>query len=154
MPFHGYAAGGPEDDHEGTRAEDAVARVRQGMKAMLRFGSGWLDVAEGVRAITEMGLELTPLYSCAPTTRIQQLWSTKGMSTGQSNRRLLHGIAPITAIQMTTINTAEHFGLSRDIGMIAPGRYADILLLSDLAELKIDLVIAKGQLAAEGKKPG
>ncbi|MDX1402153.1 MAG: amidohydrolase family protein, partial [Kiloniellales bacterium] len=34
LPFHGYVAGGAEDDHEGTRLEDAVARVRQGMKAM------------------------------------------------------------------------------------------------------------------------
>ena len=41
LPFHGYVAGGPEDDHEGTRAEDAIARVRQGMKAMLRLGSAW-----------------------------------------------------------------------------------------------------------------
>jgi adenine deaminase len=39
IPFHGYVAGGAEDDHEGTRLEDAVARVRQGMKAMLRYGS-------------------------------------------------------------------------------------------------------------------
>ena len=65
--FHAYAAGGPKDDHEGTRLEDAVARVRQGMKAMLRYGSAWHDVAEQVRAITEMGLD--PRHSCcAPTT--------------------------------------------------------------------------------------
>ncbi|MCB1458746.1 MAG: adenine deaminase, partial [Nitratireductor sp.] len=37
--FHAYAAGGPADDHEGTRMIDAIARVRQGMKAMLRLGS-------------------------------------------------------------------------------------------------------------------
>ncbi|HWQ84566.1 MAG TPA: amidohydrolase family protein, partial [Anaerolineales bacterium] len=55
LPFHGYVAGGPEDDHEGTRMEDAVARVRQGMKAMLRFGSAWHDVAAQIRAVTEMG---------------------------------------------------------------------------------------------------
>lgn len=39
LPFHGYVAGGAEDDHEGTRMEDAIARVRQGMKPMLRYGS-------------------------------------------------------------------------------------------------------------------
>ena len=47
LPFHGYVAGGPEDDHEGTRLEDAIARVRQGMKPMLRYGSGWLDQYRG-----------------------------------------------------------------------------------------------------------
>src|SRR6266540_6180048 len=44
LPFHGYVAGGAEDDHEGTVLEDAVERVRQGMKAMLRYGSSWHDV--------------------------------------------------------------------------------------------------------------
>jgi adenine deaminase len=53
QPFHGYVAGGPEDDHEGTRMEDAIARARQGMKVMLRQGSAWHDVAEQARAILE-----------------------------------------------------------------------------------------------------
>ena len=57
LPFHGYVAGGAEDDHEGTRLEDAVIRVRQGMKAMLRYGSAWLDVAPQVKAITKLGLD-------------------------------------------------------------------------------------------------
>src|SRR5512145_1111313 len=56
LPFHGYVAGGIEDDHEGTRMEDAVARVRQGLKAMLRYGSSWLDVASQVGAITQLGM--------------------------------------------------------------------------------------------------
>ncbi len=151
LPFHGYAAGGPEDDHEGTCAEDAVARVRQGMKAMLRYGSGWLDVAEGVRAITEMGLDSRRFILCT-----DDLHSSTLVNEGHVNRAvkqaIMHGISPITAIQMTTINTAEHFGLSRELGMIAPGRFADILILSDLAEFKIDQVIAKGRLVAEDGK--
>jgi adenine deaminase len=49
---------------------------------------------------------------------------------------------------MATINTAEHFGLSREIGMIAPGRWADMLLVDDLADFRPDLVIAKGSVAA------
>src|SRR5512142_282809 len=50
LPFHGYAAGGPEDDHEGTRLEDAIERARQGMKPMLRYGSSWRDVASQIGA--------------------------------------------------------------------------------------------------------
>ncbi len=151
LPFHAYAAGGPEDDHEGTRMEDAIARVRQGMKAMLRYGSGWLDVAEGVRAITEMGLDSRRFILCTDDSHSATL-----VNEGHVNRALkqaiAHGVPPIQAIQMTTINTAEHFGLSRDMGMIAPGRYADILILRDLVEFKINSVFAKGQLVAqEGK---
>ncbi len=141
----------PEDDHEGTRAEDAAARVRQGMKAMLRYGSGWLDVAEGVRAITEMGLDSRRFILCTDDSHSATL-----VNEGHVNRAIkqaiTHGVSPMTAIQMATINTAEHFGLSRDLGMIAPGRYADILILSDLAELKIDQVYAKGNLVVEGQK--
>jgi len=56
------------------------------------------------------------------------------------------------AIQMATINTAEHFGVSRQVGMIAPGRFADVLILEDLTELKIDLIIAKGKIAVQNNQ--
>ena len=151
LPFHGYVAGGAEDDHEGTRMEDAAERVRQGMKAMLRFGSAWHDVAEGVRAITEMGLDPRRFILCTDDSHSATL-----VGEGHVNRAVLQAIAqglpPMTAIQMTTINAADHFGVSRDVGMIAPGRYADILLVSNLAQLKIDLVIAKGKLAAQDRR--
>jgi adenine deaminase len=50
---------------------------------------------------------------------------------------------------MATINTAKHFGVARDIGMIAPGRFADVLLVDNLAEMQIRKVIARGKLIAE-----
>jgi adenine deaminase len=59
------------------------------------------------------------------------------------------GLDPMTAIQMATINTAEHFGLTKEMGMIAPGRWADILLVKDLKNFKADMVIARGQVIAE-----
>ena len=59
------------------------------------------------------------------------------------------GLNPMTAIQMMTINTAEHFGVSKDMGMIAPGRWADVVLVEDLKNFKADVVIAKGRVIAE-----
>ena len=59
------------------------------------------------------------------------------------------GLPVMTALQMATINTAEHFGVSRDVGMIAPGRWADLLLVSDLDELRMDTVLARGVVVAE-----
>ena len=56
--FHAYVAGGPADDHEGVRLEDAIARVRQGMRAMMRLGSAWYDVESQITAVTEKGLPL------------------------------------------------------------------------------------------------
>jgi adenine deaminase len=58
----------------------------------------------------------------------------------------------MTVLQMATLNTAEHFGLSREIGQIAPGRWADILLVDDLNNFQAELVIVRGQIAAENGK--
>lgn len=147
-PFHGYVAGGPADDHEGTRLEDAVARVRQGMKAMLRLGSAWYDVAAQVKAITEQGLDSRNFILCTDDSHSGTL-----VSEGHMDRVVRHAIAqglrPITAIQMATLNTALHFGLERDMGSITPGRYADIVITSDLVALPIEMVIAGGQIVAE-----
>jgi adenine deaminase len=148
IPFHGYVAGGPADDHEGTRAVDAAARVRQGMRAMLRLGSAWHDVASQVKAITEMSLDSRYFVLCTDDSHSGTL-----MKHGHMNRVVRHAIAqglkPITAIQMATLNTAEHFGLEREIGSITPGRCADIVISSDLRALPIELVIAGGEVVAE-----
>ncbi|MDH3942819.1 MAG: adenine deaminase [Anaerolineae bacterium] len=151
LPFHAYAAGGAEDDHEGTRKEDAAARVRQGMKAMLRLGSAWYDVAEQARAIIEDGLDARHFILCTDDSHSGTL-----VNDGHMDRVVRHaieiGLPAMTAIQMATLNTAEHFGLSREIGMIAPGRYADIVLASDLDNLSIDMVVTKGETAYEDDK--
>ncbi len=62
------------------------------------------------------------------------------------------GLEPMTAIQMMTINAAEHFGLTREMGMIAPGRWGDVVLVDDLKNFKAELVIAKGQVVADKGK--
>jgi adenine deaminase len=146
--FHAYAAGGPEDDHEGTRPEDAVARIRQGMKAMLRYSSAWHDVAEGIKAITEKQLDPRHFILCSDDCHASTL-----VDEGHMDRVLRHaiqqGLAPMTALQMATLNTAEHFGVSRQVGMIAPGRWADILLVDDLDDFHAGLVILRGRVAAE-----
>lgn len=147
LPFHAYAAGGPADDHEGTRAEDAAARVRQGMYAMLRLGSAWFDVAEQVKAVTEQGLDPRNFILCTDDSHSGTL-----VNDGHMNRVLRHAIAcglkPVTAIQMATLNTATHFGLERDLGSITPGRRADIILTPDLVTFPVEMVIARGRVAA------
>lgn len=148
LPFHAYAAGGPADDHEGTRIEDAIARVRQGMRAMLRLGSAWYDVAAQIKAVTERGLDPRNFILCTDDSHSGTL-----IHDGHMNRVVRHAIAqglrPITAIQMASLNTAQHFGLERELGSITPGRRADLILTSNLAALPIELVMARGHLLAE-----
>ncbi len=151
LPFHAYAAGGADDDHEGTRLEDAIARVRQGMRSMLRYSSAWQDVAAQAPAITKNGLDSRHFILCGDDCHAETL-----VDEGHMDRILRHaikqGIPPMTAIQMATLNTAEHFGLSRQIGQIAPGRWADILLVKDLKDFRAELVIARGRIAARTGK--
>ncbi|MEP3275016.1 MAG: adenine deaminase [Stappiaceae bacterium] len=148
LMFHGYVAGGPADDHEGTRKEDAIARVRQGMRAMLRLGSAWYDVATQIKAVTEDGLDPRNFILCTDDSHSGTL-----VNDGHMNRVVRHaiqqGLKPITAIQMATLNTAQHFGMERELGSIAPGRRADMILTSDLASLPIEMVIARGDVLAE-----
>ena len=147
-PFHGYVAGGAEDDHEGTRIDDAIARVRQGMKAMLRYGSSWFDVAAQVKAITERKLDSRRFILCTDDSHAATL-TLEGHMDRVLRHAIREGLNPMTAIQMMTINSAEHFGLTKEMGMIAPGRWADVLLVNDLMKFKADMVIAKGQVIAE-----
>ena len=151
LPFHGYVAGGPEDDHEGTRLEDAVARVRQGMHAMLRQGSAWLDVAAQVGAIIQAGLDSRRFLLVTDDSHCETL-VTEGHVNRAVRAAIEHGVDPLVAIQMATLNTAEYFGVGRDVGMIAPGRSADLLLVRDLRRIKPDLVMARGRTIAEAGK--
>ncbi len=147
--FHAYVAGGPADDHEGTREADAVARMRQGMRAMIRLGSAWYDVEAQITAITERGLDPRGMILCTDDCHCGTL-----VEDGHMDRAVRHAIAcgadPLIALQMATINTATHFGLERELGSIAPGRRADCVLTSDLAALPVETVIARGVTVAEG----
>ncbi len=146
--FPAYAAGGPADDHEGTREADAILRVRQGMRAMLRLGSAWYDVKAQITAVTEKGIDPRGFILCTDDCHSGTL-----VNDGHMDRVVRHaigcGLDPLVALQMATINTATHFGLERELGSIAPGRRADCILTSDLRELPIETVIARGVVAAE-----
>ena len=146
--FAAYVAGGPADDHEGTCEADAIARMRQGMRAMVRLGSAWYDVEAQITAITEKGLDPRNFILCTDDCHSGTL-----VNDGHMNRVVRHaidcGCDPLVALQMATINTATHFGLEREIGSITPGRRADVILTSDLKTLPIEVVIARGQIVAE-----
>lgn len=145
--FAAYVAGGPADDHEGTRESDAIARTRQGMRAMLRLGSAWYDVENQITAITRKGLDPRNFILCTDDCHSGTL-----VNDGHMDRVVRHAIAcgcdPLVALQMATLNTAAHFGLEREIGSLTPGRRADVILTSDLKTLPIEHVIARGKTVA------
>jgi adenine deaminase len=150
-PFHAYIAGGPADDHEGTREIDAIERARRGMRPMLRLGSAWYDVEAQITAITQKGLDPRQFILCTDDAHAGTL-----VEEGHMDHVLRHaiglGLDPVIAIQMMTLNTAQHFGVDRDMGSIAPGRYADIVLAANLQDFRAELVIGAGEVLAENGK--
>lgn len=147
--FSAYVAGGAADDHETVAEAQAIARVRQGMGAMMRLGSAWHDVQAQITAITQRGLDPSGFMLCTDDSHAGTL-----VHDGHMDRVVRHavdcGCDPLVAIQMATINTARHFGVERELGSITPGRRADVILTSDLKTLTVEAVVAQGRLVAEG----
>jgi adenine deaminase len=146
--FHAYLAGGPADDHENTREIDAIERVRRGMRPMMRLGSAWYDVEAQITAITEKGLDPRQFILCTDDVHAGTL-----IQEGHMDRVLNHavglGLDPVIALQMMTLNTAQHFGVERDLGALAPGRYADVVITPSLDPFSAEVVIANGQIVAQ-----
>jgi adenine deaminase len=145
--LNAYIAAGVRADHESVRKIDALTKMRLGMYAQLREGSAWHDVKDTVRSITEERIDTRFATLVSDDTHPHTLLHD-GHLDHIVRRAIQEGVNPITAIQMVTINVAECFGISRDLGSVSPGKWADILLLSDLTQVAVDKVIINGELAA------
>lgn len=142
-----YAAAGITSCHESTKAIQAMQKIRDGMYAMLREASGARNVAETIRAITIE--KLNPRHVCLVTDdREPGDLLREGHIDHAIRRAIQEGVDPIVAIQMATLNTAEHFECAREIGSIAPARFADMVILNKLETIDIDSVIANGRFVS------
>ena len=149
--LNAYIAAGIRCCHESTRKEDALAKMRLGMYAMIREGSAWHDLAEVSKAVTER--EIDSRFACLasddahPSTLV-----TQGHLDHILRRAVEEGIDPVTAVQMVTINTAQCFQMDHELGSITPGKCADVVFLEDLTGFKVTRVIVDGKTVAEGGK--
>jgi adenine deaminase len=134
-------------DHECYSAAETLEKLRNGMYVMLRESSVAHFLDENIKVITQAG---------APTDRIGLCTddvSAADITAGGHLDRLVRmaierGVPPIKAIQMATINVAQIYRIDDQVGMIAPGRLASMLLVDDPASFGVRQVIAKGRLAA------
>jgi adenine deaminase len=139
-----YAAMGASTDHEAVAVGEAVDKVRAGIKLLMRQGSGAFDVPTLVKAFTEHKVDPRRLAMCADLASPEKLLHEGGVD---ENIRvaIANGVPPIIAVQMATLNVAEAFWLDRDVGCLAPGRFADVLLVDDLPTFAIQRVIVGGK---------
>jgi len=145
------AAAGAESCHESITAEDVAQRLRLGFWTMLRHSSLRPDLPELLRAITEMRLPTNRMLFTTDGSRPSFI-AREGLIDGMLRKAVKAGINPVTALQMATINPAMYLGMEKNLGSIAPGRQADILLLPDLEKFAPHMVISKGKIVAvDGK---
>lgn len=138
------AALGIRSDHEAGTVQDAIDRAQAGMIIEMRDGSGASDLPQLARAITEEGLDPR---SFAFSTDEQELSSL--IQDGHIDHKLRtavgQGIAPIDAVRMATLTSAEALGITDRYGSVAPGRYASLVLVDDLAQFNVREVFVKGR---------
>jgi adenine deaminase len=150
--LHAYACAGIDSDHESVFAADALAKLRAGMWVQFREGSAWHDVAECVKVLTEDGVDSRHALIVTDDMHPGTLVAT-GHLNHAVRTAIAAGLDPLLAIQLATVNAAEYIGRRHDLGSIAPGRCADILLVEDLAELRPHLVLVDGARVPGGDLP-
>ena len=143
-----YASCGIISDHESVTWQESLAKLRLGMYAKLREGSGWRDIKATVKSYTETGVDPRRIVLVTDDVHPDTLL-TLGHVNHVVRRAIEEGTPPVVAIQMATINAAECFGMSCDLGSITPGKFADILFIRDLADPRPEKVMADGEIVAE-----
>jgi adenine deaminase len=145
--INAFAAAGLASDHEAWTLEEFWDKLTHGLFMELRPHS----LPEVIKGLLEKGL--SDWSQIAFTTDDRSASDTLKMGATDYNVRLAieSGLAPEIAIQCVTINPARHMRLTPWVGSIAPGRYADIVLLSDVGTFEIAKVWADGKQASEGK---
>lgn len=146
--LNAYIAAGIRCCHESTREEDALAKMRLGMYAMLREGSAWHDLKEVSKAVKNHEVDSRFAVLISDDTHPHTLLS-QGHLDHIVRRAVEEGIDPVTAIQMVTINCAQCFQMDHELGSITPGKCADMVLLNNLEDLKVTKVWIDGDLVAE-----
>jgi adenine deaminase len=149
--LNAYIASGIRCCHESTRAEDALAKMRLGMYAQLRYGSAWHDLPELARAITETGIDTRFANLISDDTHPHTLVS-EGHLDHIVRKAVELGIDVISALQMVTINVATCFRMDNELGSITPGKCADIIFINNLEDLQVTRTIINGEVAAENGK--
>lgn len=142
----GYIASGVKSDHECTTPEEAIEKLRLGVYVMIREGTA----AKDLDALIPV-LKTSNTRKCIFVTDDRHPADLKEHINGMVRRVVEAGVDPIKAVQVASLNTAEYFGL-KDLGAIAPGYKADLLVLPDLKSFRPDIVLKDGKVVAQDGK--
>jgi len=145
-----YVGCGISSCHEPINAGQVLERLRLGLHIMVREGSIRRDLEE-IAKIKDSHIDLRRMILSTDGVTPEDLIE-KGYMEYVLQKAINCGFDPVAAIQMATLNVAEHFSMDSFIGGIAPGRYADMVIIPDVQTIKAQLVVSNGKvIAREGK---
>jgi adenine deaminase len=145
-----YLDYGVSSCHESVSAEEVLEKIRFGVCAMIREGSIRAEL-DAIAKIKDLDLDLRRVTVVTDGIDPRDLVA-RGYLEHAVQRAVDAGFDPLLAVQMATLNVAEHFKLDGLVGGIGPGRCADMVLIPDLRTIKAHCVISNGVvIAQEGK---
>ncbi|MFN2166133.1 MAG: adenine deaminase, partial [Anaerolineae bacterium] len=145
LDLNAYVAAGIRSDHECTTLDEAREKLRRGMHILIREGTTARNLHPLLPLVTPANARLCSF--CTDDRHPDTLLS-EGHIDDVVRQAIAWGLEPVTAIQMASLNTAEYFRL-RNVGAVAPGYRADLLVLDDLEAVHVSQVYAAGELVAE-----
>ncbi len=143
-----YISAGISSDHESTSPEEALEKLRSGMYIMIREGTGTKNLCDLLKMVTPENSRRC--IFCTDDRHPHDILN-EGHINFMIKTAIEYGIDPVSAIRMATLNTAEYFGLKK-LGAIAPGCFADIVIIDDLNNFNINMVLKNGKIVAEDGK--
>jgi len=147
--LNAYVAAGVITEHECSTVDEMLDRLRLGMHILIRQGSAARNLETLVRGLTKENMRRC--LFCTDDKHPEDILVT-GHIDNNVRLAIKNGIDPISAIQMATINAAECYRL-RNIGAIAPGYDADLIIVDNLKDFNVLKVIKNGELVGENNKP-
>ena len=143
--LNAYAAAGIASDHEAATVEEGRERLRAGLWLLIREASS----ARNLRALLPLALEYGPhrMAFCTDDREPEHV-ADDGHINAIVREAVALGLSPEDAVVMASLNPAAYHGLDH-LGAIAPGRRADVLVLSELETFVPDLVLKRGRPVGE-----
>ncbi|MCF8009463.1 MAG: adenine deaminase [Halanaerobiales bacterium] len=142
-----YLLGKIMADHECTNPKEAIEKVTKGMYVMIREGSVTRDLVSLLPAVNNSNLSR---FLFATDDRDPEDLYEDGHINFVIKKAIENGISPLRAIKLATINSAKALNL-KEVGAIAPGYKADLVILDNLKDFNIEKVFKDGQLVAENE---
>lgn len=141
-------AAGVSTDHESHCEKDVFERLRNGCHLMMREGSAARNMPALLKAVLDNHLDTSMVSIVTDDLHTVDL-AERGHLDDALRTAIREGADFVTAVQMVTLNAARAFGLEREIGGLAPGRRADINIISGAEEPRVDTVVAGGRVVLE-----